>query len=484
MQQIPFAPLKKVFFCDKQSSMRAFRLGGLILWSCVLSAVAWSAEDLGSILRSSEQQKAKFAVYAVRAEDGRVLYSYHAASPMMPASNMKLIATAAAIHYLKADYVFRTKVGLWNGNLVVIGQGDPLLGDLQTDQRYNRPPGWILETIISVLKQNKIRSVDDIIIDASFFDNNRVHPSWPPEQLNQSYACEVSGLNYNCNCIHILAKKQGGKASLEINPPTSYVTLIEQARLVNKGSSALGVYRNSKPNVLIVKGSLNARAEFDVAIEKPAAFFAWLLKERLTQTGIEVRGNLVQQYVKKEPGIRILHTFETPLSDVLNRCNKDSLGLAAEALVKTISAEHTEGKINGEWPHGLKLISRYLQSLGADPNEFQLDDGSGLSRDNRLTAQIIVSVLQDVYKSAGWKMFESSLAVGGEDGTAAKYFQNPRYKGNILGKTGYIAGVRSFSGVCKTPSGDILFSILTENGSSLTRRAINEITEAIFDGRF
>jgi D-alanyl-D-alanine carboxypeptidase/D-alanyl-D-alanine-endopeptidase (penicillin-binding protein 4) len=464
--------------------MREFQRLSLILWLGVLSAVVGGAENIGTILRSPKQQKAKFAIYAVRASDGKVLYSYRAAEAMMPASNMKLITTAAAVHYLKADYVFRTEVGLWNGNLVVIGQGDPLLGDVQTDQNYNRQPGWVFDTIISAMKQNKIQSINDIVVDASFFDNNRVHSSWPVDQLNQWYACEVSGLNYNNNCIHITAKKQGDRTLLEIRPPTSYLTLINQIRSVSSGNSLVGAYRNSKPNVMIVKGNLNKQTEFDVAIEKPAAFFAWLVKERLTQAGIEVRGNLLQHYVKKEPGIQILHTFETPLSDILNRCNKDSLGLAAESLVKTISAEQTEGRINGEWPHGLKLVGRYLQSLGADPNTFNLDDGSGLSRNNRLTPQIIISVLQDMYNSPNWNMFEASLSVGGEDGTTAKYFQYPRYKGNILGKTGYIAGVRAFSGICKTPNGDILFSILTENGGSLTRKAINDITEAIFDGRF
>jgi D-alanyl-D-alanine carboxypeptidase/D-alanyl-D-alanine-endopeptidase (penicillin-binding protein 4) len=464
--------------------MRKFQKLSLILCLGVFSAAVVGAEDVGAILRNPKNQKAKFAIYAVRASDGKVLYSYRAAEAMMPASNMKLITTTAAVHYLGADYVFRTRIGLWNGNLVVIGQGDPLLGDAQTDQNHDRQPGWIFDTIIASLKQNKIQSINDIVVDASFFDNNRVHSAWPVDQLNQWYACEVSGLNYNNNCVHITAQKQDGRALLKIDPPTSYITLINQIRSVGSGGSAVGAYRNSKPNVMIVKGTLNKSTEFDVAIETPAALFAGLLKEHLTQARIEVRGALLQQYVKNEPGIQIIHTFETPLSDVLSRCNKDSLGLAAESLVKTISAEQTEGQINGEWPHGLKLVGRYLQSLGADPNTFTLDDGSGLSRNNRLTPQIIVSVLQDVYRSPSWKMFEASLSVGGEDGTTVKYFQNLRYKGNILGKTGYIAGVRAFSGICKTPGGDILFSILTENGGSLTRKAINDITEAIFDGRF
>jgi serine-type D-Ala-D-Ala carboxypeptidase/endopeptidase (penicillin-binding protein 4) len=464
--------------------MYKLKINSLVLWFCILSGIAAAVEDIGSILASSAAKKAKFSIYAVKASNGRILYSNRATVEMMPASNMKLITTAAALHYLKADYVFGTEVGLWKDNLVILGQGDPLLGDANIDQQYNRQPGWILETIVSALKQNNVQTINNIIVDASFFDNNRVHSAWPTDQLNQWYACEISGLNYNNNCIHITVKKQGGRAVLEIYPPTTYVTLTNQVNLINKGDSAVGAYRNSKPNALIVKGKLNTQTEFDLAIENPAAFFAWLVREHLSRAGITVKGNLQQNYVKNESDIKILHTFETPLSDVLERCNKDSLGLAAESLVKTISAQQTEGRINGEWPHGLSLIGRYLQSLGADPNSFYLDDGSGLSRNNRLTTKIIVSVLRDVYRTPDWKMFEASLSVGGEDGTTIKYFQNPRYKGNILGKTGYIAGVRAFSGVCKTPNGDILFSILTESGGSQIRNVINQITEAIFDGRF
>jgi D-alanyl-D-alanine carboxypeptidase/D-alanyl-D-alanine-endopeptidase (penicillin-binding protein 4) len=458
----------------------------MILWLGILSgiAAAASSQNIDSILRSTAAQKAKFSIYAVKASDGKTLYSNRASAGMIPASNMKLITTASAMHYLGAGYVFRTEIGLWNDNLVIIGQGDPLLGDAVTDQQYGRKPGWILDTIVSALKQNNIQTIRDIIVDASFFDNNRVHPAWPADQLNQWYACEVSGLNYNNNCVHITAKKQGGRAVLTIDPPTSFITLNNQIQFITKGDSAIGAYRNTKPNVLIVKGKLNTQTEFNLAIENPAAFFAWLVREHLARAGIEVKGNLLQQYVKKETDLKILHTFETPLSDVLDRCNKDSLGMAAESLVKTISAQNTEGRINGEWPHGLSLIERYLQSLGADPNVFCFDDGSGLSRNNRLTTQIIVSVLRDIYQTPDWKMFEASLSVGGEDGTTAKYFQDPRYKGNILGKTGYISGVRAFSGVCKTPRGDILFSILTESGGSQTRAVINQITEAIFDGRF
>jgi len=326
--------------------------------------------------------------------------------------------------------------------------------------------------------------VNNIILDDSFFDRNRVHPSWPAEQLNQWYACEIDALNYNNNCVHILARSAETGPKIQLIPQTDYITIVNQVRLVSKGSSALGAYRNSKPNTLIVKGTLNKQAGFDVAVENPAAFFGRLLYEKLAVSEIRVNGKMLLQYAKNNPRIKIIKTFSTPIADVLARCNKDSLGLAAECLVKTISAENTRGKINGEWPHGLKLIEKYLASLGVSSGQYQLDDGSGLSRNNRLSPGAITAVLKDICDSGDWPMFENTLSAGGVDGTTAKYFRSDPYKGNILGKTGYIAGIRSFSGVCKTPRGDILFSILTESGNGETRSAINRITQAIFDGSF
>ncbi len=227
---------------------------------------------------------------------------------------------------------------------------------------------------------------------------------------------------------------------------------------------------------------MNREAGFDVAIENPAGFFASVLSDKLKASGILVRGQWLQKDVKNDPDIRYLMIIKTPITNVLKRCNTDSLGLAAECLVKTISAENTPGRVKGRWSHGLSLVSQYLDSLKIPETSYVLDDGSGLSRNNRLSPECLVAVLADMIHSKDAKIFTASLAVGGEDGTIRKYFRQSPYRGNIIGKTGYISGVRSFSGICKTPRGDILFSILTEKGNGYTRRCINDIAMAIFDG--
>ena len=445
---------------------------------------AGQADTISQIISRPQQRTAEFSILAVRADDGKPLYSRNADKPMIPASNMKLVASAAALHYLGPDYQYQTRVAMLGKSLVIIGGGDPVLGDIQIDQRYGRSPGWIFNQIVQLLKDRGITAIDDLIIDSFFFDLNRVHPSWPTDQLNQWYACETSGLNYNRNCVRITATRQGGAAVLKMDPDNDYLTLINQLRLISSGNSAIGGYRTTTPNRLSIRGNINQAAGFDVAIERPAGLFANLLSRQLRAAGIAINGRIIQKYVQGEPELTCLHVFSTPIWDALDRCNKDSLGLAAESLIKTISAENTQGRINGEWPHGLKLIARYLNTLGVDDAQFTLDDGSGLSRNNRLSCKVLVGVLRDITQKPYADRYITTLAEAGNDGTIQRFFQQTPYRGNIYGTTGYIANVRTFSGVCRTPRGDIIFSILTQGGNPATRDAINDITKAIFDGTF
>jgi D-alanyl-D-alanine carboxypeptidase/D-alanyl-D-alanine-endopeptidase (penicillin-binding protein 4) len=444
------------------------------------TAQAGLAGRINSIISRKSQKKVRFAVKVINAKTGKTLYEYNAHKPMIPASNMKIMASAAALEYLGPGYKFTTKVGLLDKTLVVIGSGDPLLADNVTDKKHGRGADWIFADIIAALRKKGAGSIKDIVIDSSFFDDNRVHPNWPREQLNRPYACETSGLNYNGNCIQIITKNTGGKVSVNLRPQTDYVQIINKVTAISRGNSAVGAYRGVKPNKLTVKGKCRKRTTFDVAIERPAAFFGFVLAEKLAEAGIKVQGQLEEKYIKKDQRIKILRTYITPMSDVLARCNKDSLGLAAESLVKTISAVKSGG-LNGEWGHGLSLISRYLVMLGIDGGEFHLDDGSGLSKENRLSPNAITRVLSDVYKDENWGFFKDSLAVGGVDGTIAKYFKDKKYKGKIFGKTGYVNLAKTFCGVCITDNGDYIFSILTTGANGQTRKAINDIAKSIID---
>jgi len=456
-------------------------LAGFVL--CLSSfARADLAEQIDDIIRESIQKRVHFSIHIIEADSGVTVYEHDAKELMIPASNMKIITSAAALHYLGPDYVYKTRVGLCGDSLVVIGSGDPLLGDEKTDTKYGRERGWIFKDIANALKARGIGTIEGIIVDSSIFDDEPVHPSWPAEDLNRWYACEVSGVNFNDNCIKISAKKIDGKVAVFIKPQTSFVSIINKVTPISSGSSAIGTYRNRYPNRLTVFGKCKDEVgPFDVAIERPAAYFGFLLYENLVEADIDVKGELVEKMLKEDSSFIPLVEFTTPLADCLARCNKNSLGLAAEAMLKTIAAMSNPDKKNGGWDKGRELISKYLLGLGIDKSQFYIDDGSGLSRQNELTAYAITTVLSDVYKGKNWQLYKDSLAVGGVDGTIEKYFEEEKYKGKILGKTGYINGVKSFSGLCVTGRGDYIFSILANNTNGQTRIVINNIAQAIID---
>lgn len=428
------------------------------------------------------QKKVQFSIQIIEAASGATVYEHNASQAMVPASNMKIVISAAALKYLGPDYEYKTKVGLRGDTLVVVGGGDPLLGDSANDSKYGREPGWIFEDIIAALKRNGRAAINDIVIDSGVFDDQRVHPSWPEKELNRWYACEVSGLNFNDNCIDITAENGGGGVIVTAEPQTRYVELINEVAAISAGEQAVGSYRTAQANRIVIFGKCKDKVgPFFVAIERPATFFGFLVAERLAKAGINIGGQIIEKTVAAQSNVTPLTEYRTPITNCLTRCNKDSLGLAAESLLKTIAADSSPDKKGGGWAKGQELVTQYLLSLGIPKEEFYIDDGSGLSTQNRLSANAIAKVLHNIYKSENCELYKQSLAVGGVDGTIARYFKEQQYKGKILGKTGYISGVRSFSGVCSTDGGDYIFSILANSADGRTRDAINEIAEAIVD---
>jgi len=430
-------------------------------------------EKIEQIISRKDQKNVQYSIMVVNAQTGRPVFSHNPSTPLIPASNMKLVTSFAAMKRLGIDYSFTTKAGLINNKLVVVGGGDPLLGLAGRD---------FISRITEALKAQSIEKLDGIIIDSSIFDDERVNPNWPKTQLNMAYACEINGLNYNGNCIRIAAAKTGDEITLTKDPQTEFLRLINNVKPVTKGDSAIGSNRTRQENVIVVYGKCRQAASFDVAIEKPAAFFAQLLAKNLNRAGIQIQGPITEASVNQE-SMQIITQFNTPIMDVIRNCNKDSLGIAAECLLKTLAANTITGGRAGSWQGGRKAIEDYLTSLDIGKAEFYIDDGSGLSSVNKLSANVLTKVLLDAYRSDFWPGFRQTLAIGGVDGTIRKQFYKDRYRSRVFAKTGYISNVRSLSGLCIAADGDreYIFSIITNNANYPTRKAIFDIVEAIID---
>jgi D-alanyl-D-alanine carboxypeptidase/D-alanyl-D-alanine-endopeptidase (penicillin-binding protein 4) len=426
-------------------------------------------QKIDQILARKDQKNVEFTISVIDPQTGSRIYGYNPSKPLTPASNMKLVTSFTALKTLGSDYKFVTKVGLVGSKLVVIGGGDPLLGYDGKD---------CISPIVDALKARNVTQLDVIAVDSSIFDKERVNPNWPLNQLNRDYACEISGLNYNGNCIKITASINGGRIVLDKMPNTEFVRLINNVRNV-KGGTAVGSNRTEQPNSLVVYGKCGRETSFDVAIENPSLYFGTLLSEAVYKAGISVANPLTEENGVQQP-MEIVAQFETPITEVLWHCNKDSLQIAAECLAKMTAAK-TSG-VSGSWQGQREAVGNYLMSLGADKTEFLLDDGSGLSNVNKVSSNVISLILLDAYKSPLWPTFKPTLAVGGVDGTIKKQFYKEKYKNKVFAKTGYINGVRALSGICIGASGkEYIFSIITNKANYPTKKAISDIVESIID---
>jgi D-alanyl-D-alanine carboxypeptidase/D-alanyl-D-alanine-endopeptidase (penicillin-binding protein 4) len=339
-----------------------------------------------------------------------------------------------------------------------------------------------LQDIIGRLKESGAVSLSDIILDVSVFDEQRVHPSWPLNQLNQKYACEVGGLNYRGNCADIAVLNQGGRIVLSLEPPTDYLKPINDVWPRSYGRSRISLDRTEVPGELVVSGTCRGRAgPYSFAVENPALFFGHLLRDGLTDAGIRVTGQILERSMPGDADFRPLAEYRTPLGDCLLMANKESLGLAAEALFKRLGAQANPDGKGGGWESGRRVLSDYLRGLGVDDGDFYLSDGSGLSRDNRLSAWALTRVLLHLAGRPDGDFFESTLAVGGMDGTIEKYFWEKAYRGRVRAKSGYLRAVRALSGVARTDGGDYIFSFLANHGGNGTRLAIDAAVKAIVD---
>ncbi|MBN1765136.1 MAG: D-alanyl-D-alanine carboxypeptidase/D-alanyl-D-alanine-endopeptidase [Sedimentisphaerales bacterium] len=455
------------------------------------------------LLNKPANKKANFSIHFCDAGTGKTVFSHNDKSPLIPASNMKLITTAAAIDQLGADFTYKTEFGLWQGNLVIIGRGDPLIGDPVLAQRDGHDIYEVFRPLVEQLRRRELTEIPgDLLVDDTFFDNERFHPSWPVEQANRWYAAQVSALNFNDNCVDIIITPSGQinqATTYRLSPDTCYVTITNKCTSITKGSNTSGGLRPAGTNDITLTGKCRAEQTINVTIDRPGAYFGFVLAEYLLRQGIIIQGKLkivdkgfTDSLGRLPPDFEVLYTHRTSLKEVLDTCNQRSLNMAAECLMKTCGAYYTgreEGKIpegmaihQGSWPAGRAAIAGFLGKLEVDPGHYKIDDGSGLSRENKISAGCMTSVLKYMFSHEQWELYRESLSTPAE-GTLARRrrFNDDSYEDRIFAKTGYVNRVRTLSGYCKTNSGRWLaFSILSNNPAA-SNSVIDQIVKMMME---
>jgi serine-type D-Ala-D-Ala carboxypeptidase/endopeptidase (penicillin-binding protein 4) len=408
-------------------------------------------------------------------ETGEPVFERNPANPETIASVTKLFSTATALHFLGADYKFKTtfwrtgeiKDGLLEGDLLVVGGGDPNISGRFYNDDYNAVfDKWV--TGLTALGVTRVTG--RLILNNSFFDSVTRHPDWQAGQEQKWYQAPVSALAYNDNVVLVAIRpgpKPGRPATISFEPSSGSLRALSNAKTVGqRGRIAVGVHRVAGSNAVSVSGTVPLRGVWwstPIAVDDPVAFFGGALKNRLKAAGIELTGGVAQSDVKPDGTWTLVAQTESALVPTLAVINKRSQGFYAEQTFKTVAAEKA-GK--GTWENALTLQKQFLASLNLDPARFDLHDGSGLSPNNRVAASDVVRFLRAMNESPNGAIFKNTMATGGElEGTLRHRLNDSIAQGRVLAKTGSIHGVSTLAGYATGLSGKTYaFAILLNGG--------------------
>ena len=422
-----------------------------------------------SILNQPELRHVQVGMIVIDLDRDSVVYSRNYLKNLVPASNVKLITSAAALNFLGPGFRFKTKLVLqgrmnrdkWEGNVIVVGGGDPSFS-LED-----------LEHFALALKNHGIRYViGDIILDDGLFTDERLPIGWAWHYLDARYAAEISALSVNRNVVnvHIEPTRPGLLANVSIEPATKYIRLVNTMRTRSRDDSII-IFRPPDANTLYVGGGIGygRNRDIEVAVKDPTLFFGEHLKERLNANGVKVSGQCVKStgidsYEMSLPLHVIDSVLSMPLFEIIKELNTESVNLYAEALLKTLGSYYSQ---EGSFRAGVSMAKDFLWRCGVDTALVALYDGSGLSRHNLLSPYDIALVLRYVYQSELFDGFYSLLPGPGE-GTLENKFNG--LNGLMRAKTGTLDGVSCLSGYLHLNNRDYCFSLLFNNFTCSNRK--------------
>lgn len=485
-----------------------------VLLFCISSAVAQQPEPapktlpelrskIAEVLAKPELSSAMVGIKVVSLDNGRVLFEENAEKLLRPASNMKIYTVAAALDRLSPDYRFSTSVYAYNrpdaegvvrGNLTIYGRGDPSIAARFNNGDYFKG----IDDLASRIVAAGVKRVEgDIVGDESYFVGPKYGSGWNWEDLTWYYGAEVTPLTANDNALDLFVKPGtalGQPALITTGPPDPLLKIVNNVTTSAKGSKReLSIHRGLGENTITITGSIPLEDRGytgSIGISHPALLFVYMLRSSLAQKGVTITGASRTRGAMGQPiettrvtiigsnGSTSSSAFQNeiatlqspPFSVIAAQTLKPSQNLYTELILRTLGkvapppATSTSSLPQTSEELGLEAVKAFLKTVGLRPEALVLDDGSGLSRNDMITADASVQLLTFMSKHRYATVFRDALPIAGVDGTLRNRFKGTPAENNVRAKTGSLSSAASLGGYLTTAGGEKLaFSIMVNN---------------------
>lgn len=445
------------------------------------------AAQIDALLANKLLARAQVGVLVVDLATGARVYERQPDLGLNPASNIKLVTTAAALALLGPEHRYVTRVyakkgalkaKTIDGDIYLKGGGDP---SLVTADLYQ------LASDLRALGVTKITG--GLVIDATAFDKDELPPQFDQKNELAAYRAPGGAMAINFGTYVVLARpgeKQGDPALVAIDPPVPSIrlksTATTQTGARNKLKLAIGAAEDGTIDVL-VEGELGedaAPAEYRYPVVKPAEYAGEVFRLVLKQRGITLGKSTVRLEAVPEDSERLALYRSQPLSVIVRSVNKLSNNYVAEHILKSLD-DHAPATFAG----GLARVRGYLDAIGVPSAGLKLQNGSGLYDANRISAAQLVHLLTAVHRDFRYGAdFLASLPIAGVDGTLRSRMQDGTATRFVRAKTGSLDGVSTLSGyagaVGRPPLAfAILFNALDTAATGPARDAQNQIAELL-----
>ena len=444
----------------------------------------------------------------VTAGNGEALARHNASTMVVPASNMKLITTGAAIHTFGKEYRYETRLGykgkiqdgVLNGNLFISGNGDPTLGSKDS---IATPLEMTFLQWKNILEKNGIKKINGHIIgDGRAFEGMAEEESWLWNDLGTYYGTGVSALNFyeNMQSFSVTAGAAPGEP-IEIAPHYPATPWMEFRYNCTTGEKGTGdklyMYTSDLAPIAEIRGTFGVdrgKKRVDCSNKFPeltcAQYFTeWLQKKGIACTKGAADTKLKTEWMQsesKDSMIVIGESVSPELRRIIHATNHASNNLYADALFRTIGKARL-GK--ADYSSSSAALKSVLNGMGLDTSKgLYIKDGSGLSRQNLVSADFFCRFLEAMMHSPEFEEYVKSLPSPGGNGTLQLNMKNypAELRSRLKVKSGSMNGIRCYSGYIIPSEGTkdetIIFSILTSNCTAPTwkvRQMLDKLMAAL-----